>query len=141
MSKTVKILAGIAILVAVYYFARKSNNGNQLVISAEGYTSSLKPTQKSIYDSLVANDSGTIKAALLTDGRTAVVYEEPRPKTSPVRMFFFDDNSLVIEREPDKALVGKFDPKTWLFEIGNDKLKGDDLLSGIAQVFDYYKLI
>jgi hypothetical protein len=142
MSKTVKILSGIALIAVIFYFVKKNKKGG-LTIQEEGeqFVGQLNAVQKSIYDGLTANQSGTIKAANLTDGRKVVIYEEPRPTMSPARMFFFDDNTIVVERKPEKNLEGKFDPKTWLFEIGSDKLQGEDMLSGVAQVLDFYKII
>ena len=142
MTKTVKVIIGLAAAAAIFYFIKKSKSKG-LTIQSEGESNvaQLKPVQKSIYDGLKANQSGTIKAALLTDGRNVVVYEEPRPTLSPARMFFFEDNTIIVERKPEKDLAGKFNPTTWLFEIGSDKLQGMDMLSGVAQVLDFYKII
>lgn len=142
MTKTVKVIIGLAAAAAIFYFVKKSRNKG-LVVQSEGekVVAQLKPTQKSIYDGLTANQSGIIKAVVLTDGRKAVLYEEPRPTLSPARMFFFEDNTILVERKPEKDLLGKFDPKTWLFEMGSDKLQGEDMLSGVAQVLDFYKII
>jgi hypothetical protein len=142
MTKTVKVIIGLAAAAAIFYFVKKGKNKG-LTIQSEGekIVAQLKPTQKSIYDGLTANQSGTIKAVVLTDGRKAVLYEEPRPTLSPARMFFFEDNTITVERKPEKDLNGKFNPTTWLFEIGNDKLQGLDMLSGVAQVLDFYKII
>jgi hypothetical protein len=142
MSKTIKVIIGLAAAAAIFYFVKKSRSKG-LTVQSEGVkvVAELKPTQKSIYDGLTANQSGTIKAVVLTDGRKAVLYEEPRPTLSPARMFFFEDNTIIVERKPEKDLAGKFNPTTWLFEIGSDKLQGMDMLSGVAQVLDFYKII
>ena len=142
MTKTVKVIIGLAAAAAIFYFVKKSRS-KSLTVQAEGekIIAQLSPTQKSIYDGLTANQSGTIKAVTLTDGRKAVLYEEPRPTLSPARMFFFEDNTIIVERKPEKDLTGKFNPTTWLFEVGSDKLQGEDMLSGVAQVLDFYKII
>lgn len=142
MSKTIKVIIGLAAAAAIFYFVKKSRSKG-LVVQSEGekIVAQLSPTQKSIYEGLTANQSGTIKAIVLTDGRKAVSYEEPRPTMSPARMLFFEDNTVLVERKPEKDLLGKFDPNTWLFEIGSDKLQGEDMLSGVAQVLDFYKII